>query len=177
MDNDQEHYRDWLKVSGAEVKPLADLRAKMVQEVEELKRNVVTGGVAIGISPTDQVLAKYKRGEITQLIFKLFKNSKTRAVEGTLVPEAPVSLSLVGEYSPKFRWHYHGILKVKDVTVLERFKRRITRVIGRCVFEQIHHYNEYIDYMFKQYKNDPFHYYPWDKKECYIQYIRDAVAR
>lgn len=153
-------------------KPLADLRAKALQDAIQCRHSVNPEGVAIGISPCDNIIDKYSRGEITDLIYRLFKKIRARGSDGgRMVPIAPLALFLVGEYSPKHRWHYHGIIKVDNIVILDKIKKRINRVIGRCVTEDIRDTEKYIDYMFKQYTDATHsHYYVWDSKECYIHY-------
>lgn len=150
-------------------KPLAELRAKQLLDIERCKASIETDGVAIGISPTDAILNKYDRVEITNVIIKIFKRIRARDRDGALRPITPLAVHLVGEYSDKHRWHYHGIIKVDNILILDKIKKRIHQVIGRCVTEQIRNEEQYIDYMFKQYECQAHgDYYCWDPKECYI---------
>lgn len=166
-------YEEWAgEKKRVDLQSLANLRATMVLEIGTIIKNFVTDGVAIGISPNDDVLHRFNKGEISHNLYKIFKNGKARGSNGALVPEAPVWVCLVGEYSPSFRWHYHGILRVANVDVLERFKKRIQRLIGRCVCEQIRNYNEYVKYLFKQYLEDQQNFYPWNKDICYVEFKR-----
>lgn len=157
-------------------KPLAELRKKMLGEIEEIKMRSdrYTKGVAIGISPNDNMLNHYKRGQITDIITGIFKKLRAKGSDGRIVPIAPVALLLVGEYSPKHRWHYHGLIVVDNIVILEKIKRKINNIIGRTVTEQINNVVAYINYMFKQYEC-PSHglYYVWNKKECVIEYNKD----
>lgn len=154
-------------------KPLAELREKMLLEVALIKEDIhkhYSCGVAIGISPTDTVLQKYDRGEITKSIESIFKRASNRR------PGAPESRGrfdaiLVGEYSPQFRWHYHGILIVENVLILEKVKRILNKLIGRTIVEQINNVPRYVEYMFKQYDNTTYGtYYPWNVMECIVRY-------
>lgn len=150
-------------------KPLADLRAKTIIEIKKLKQSIDTDGVCIGISPNDGILNKHTRGELTEFIQKLFERMRIKGVDGHLNPIKPLVLVLVGEYSPKHRWHYHGIIKVNNIVTLDKIKKKINQIIGRCITEQIRNDESYIDYMFKQYIGDDSNYYVWNKDECYIE--------
>jgi len=153
-------------------KPLAELCQKTLQEIEIIKEDIdeYTAGVAIGISPTDKILNELSRGEITQLLTKIFMRIRMRGSDGRAEPIAPLSLLLVGEFSPKFRWHYHGLLKVNDVTTLDYIKRRLNKVIGRTVTEQINNTVNYVNYMFKQYEcPEHGYFYNWNIKECLVR--------
>lgn len=169
---DSDHYKAFVKRSE---KPLAELREKTLGEIRDIRAGIgdLVHGVAIGISPTDKVLNEYNRGEITNIINRMFKSMRMRGSDGALSPIAPLSLLLVGEYSPKHRWHYHGIIKVNNITTLEAIKKRLRKSIGRTVTECINDTENYVDYMFKQYEC-PKHgmYYDWNKKECTIMMQR-----
>lgn len=150
-------------------KPLAELRAKQLLDIVQCKASIEPDGVAIGISPSDSIINKYTRGEITDTLIKIFKRIRVRGSDGALVPVAPLALHLVGEYSQKHRWHYHGIIKVDNILILDKIKKRLHQVVGRVVTEQIRNEEQYIDYMFKQYEcMEHGDYYCWDPKECYI---------
>jgi len=154
-------------------KPLAELRARDLMDIKDCKDKIERGGVAIGISPTDTILNKFDRGEITEMITKIFKRIRVRGSEGALVPLAPLTLHMVGEYSPKHRWHYHGLINVENIIVLDKLKKRLNTVIGRVVTECIRNEEQYIDYMFKQYECiEHGDYYKWDRKECFIHVHR-----
>lgn len=148
---------------------LADLRADQDLVIMSLIDNIDTRGVAIGISPNDSILEKYSRGEITDILYNMFDGMRVRGSDGGLVPIAPLTLTLVGEYSPKHRWHYHGIINVTDIKTLEKIKSRIRTKIGRVITEQINNTENYKRYIFKLYLNTKDRtYFCWDKKECYI---------
>lgn len=157
---------------------LADLRRKNAVEIEGLKNAIhgsaVVYGVAIGISPKDEVLKQFTRGEITHLINKIFKRMRIRGSDGTndiVRPIAPLILTLVGEYSPKHRWHYHGLIFVKNIEILQYIKKRLTKVIGRTVTENIRCVHTYVDYMFKSYEcDDHKDFMLWVKDDCYLSY-------
>jgi len=153
-------------------KPLAELRQKQVAEISGIKDLINGDGVAIGISPSDKTLNEYTRGEITHIIRVTFNRLRARGSDGVLVPVAPLALHLTGEYSPQHRWHYHGIIKVNNIVTLDRIKKRLNKLIGRTVTEQINNTENYINYMFKQYISDENNYYMWDKDECYIHVDR-----
>lgn len=154
--------------------PLAGLRAEQLLDVIKCRMSVDSGGVAIGISPRDSILEKYTRGEITNMIYKIFKRIRARGSDGGLVAIAPLTLHLVGEYSPRHRWHYHGTITVENIVILDKIKKRINTTIGRVVTEQITNENNYINYMFKQYTNTDIlsTYFPWNRDECYIHVHR-----
>lgn len=57
----------------AKLRLLAELRAGRLKEVIALRRCIeVDGGVAIGISPTDAIINKYNREEMTKAIKLIF---------------------------------------------------------------------------------------------------------
>jgi len=155
--------------SGRNENLLAELRRKTVVEIQDIKMRIKEDGVVIGISPPDSLLNQHTRGEITNLIRIFFNRMRERREDGALCPIFPLSLYLVGEYSPKHRWHYHGIIKVNNILVLDKIKRRCQKLFGRTITEQMNNSVNYINYMFKQYEC-PEHgtYYPWQKEECYI---------
>lgn len=134
--------------------PLAELRANGLAVKEETIKwmdSMVSWGVCIGISPRDDILNKYKRSEINNIIYKIFKRLRERdGVTGALAPVARLSLVLVGEYSDKLRWHYHGLVNVKNIDTLERVKRILQRSIGRVDTQLLRDYNKYKAYMFKR---------------------------
>lgn len=152
-------------------KPLAELRSKNMVEIYNLKQKAPTGGVAIGISPADSVLDNHSEMEITKLIYKIVSKMRSRGSDGALVPIAPLDLYIVGEYSPKHRWHYHGIIKVTNIEILNKIKKKLSHMIGRTVTEQIKHEPNYIDYMYKQYTDiDNGYFFEWDRQKCYLHY-------
>lgn len=160
--------------------PLAELRLKTLAEICEIKCNAndYISGMAIGISPTDKVLNQFNRGEITMLITKIFKTIRERGVDGAVRPIGPLSLLLIGEHSPSHRWHYHGLIKVNNIVTLDHIKKRLTRVIGRTVTEQINNTENYLNYMFKQYECPKFGmFYKWDIKDCMIRMIKDINGK
>jgi len=160
---------DVVKSYKAEIdKPLADLRQKKVAEIRDIMKDMSMDGISIGISPSDVTLDKYERGEITNMIRNMFKRMRASDGQGL-----SLTLILVGEYSPVHRWHYHGVLKVKNIKIVERIRKKLNTLIGRTVTEQIRNTELYKDYMFKQYIADDMDYYMWDSKECYINISRD----
>lgn len=146
---------------------LAELRIKTLGKIKEIRDKIVEDGVAIGISPDDNML-KNNRTKVTEIIFNMFKKFRVKT-EGRMIPP-PLSITLIGEYSNSHRWHYHGIIKVTDIIILDKIKRMIKRRVGRCVTEQIRNVPLYIDYMFKQY-NNPQSFYPFTSS-CYLQIDR-----
>lgn len=150
-------------------KPLAELCAMRLKRMVAIKGQIREDGVAIGISPKDAILNQLDREETTILINDIFNKARRKDESGTIVPLHPLSVQLIGEYSPKHRWHYHGIIKVQDIRILDYIRRRITAKIGRCQTEQIRNTKDYINYMFKQYESPEFGlYYPFIENECYI---------
>lgn len=147
---------------------LADLRENDIREIAIIKsmlHDTMASGLAIGISPTDEILRKYHRGCLTKEINKLVYGIRERK-DARMVRIRPLAFYIVGEYSDKFRWHYHGLIKVKDVKTLDKIKRKLQDKIGRVVVEQIRNVPQYLEYMFKQYtRNDKF--YNWERKKCY----------
>lgn len=120
-------------IDGDFVIPLANLRQHMV---------VAMGGVAVGISPTDNLLNKCKHNAINQMIRKTFNRRN-------------IPFLVVGEWSnTNHRWHYHGFMKPKDMKQLESIKRALNNQIGRTVTEQIKHHDYYLDYMLKCYETE-----------------------
>lgn len=169
VDDDDEDYDPVKDIQRRKEDSLADLRLKQVAEINVMKQGIIQDGVAIGISPPDSILDKYTRKEITDLIRVFFKRVRARGSDGRIVPIAPLALDLVGEYSPKHRWHYHGIIKVSNIVVLDSIKARCRKLFGRTITEQINNTSNYINYMFKQYEcPEHFLFYPWVKEECYI---------
>lgn len=166
-----DNVKDYIR---AKVRPLADLRAERRQDAIRCHDSIdVNGGVAIGISPTDSILDKYTREELTATITKILQRMRMRGSDGRLVPVAPLSLILVGEYSEKHRWHYHGIIKVNNVVILDSIKRKLRQIVGRTITEEIREDEKYIDYMFKTYLC-PEHgdWYVWDREACYTKIER-----
>lgn len=168
-------------------KPLAELRAKNAWEICELKdvlNDTMKHGCAIGISPRDDVLNKFSRGEITHIIKSIFKRMRIRSLVASkmsLTADAhpplshPITLALVGEYSESHRWHYHGIILIDNIVLLSNLKKRISKFVGRTVSETIRNVPNYIDYMFKQYECDEHgSFYDWDRKECYLEVIKEV---
>lgn len=94
-------------------------------------------GCEIHISPTDIVLNKYSHYIINRMIKKI--------LQGT-------DYSIVGEYSPtNFRWHYHGILKIKDISKMDNIRRKLNKQIGRTDHMMIRDAEGYVKYMYKMY--------------------------
>jgi len=156
---------------------LAELRRKNACEIAEIKKEIVDSklcnGLMIGISPKDDVINTMSRGEISKLIYDIFRKARERLSTGALVPVANLSLVLIGEYSPAgHRWHYHGLIHVKDILTLERLKRRISLRVGRCVSGHVMNTEIYLGYMFKQYVEDFNNFYVWNKEECYVRFSR-----
>lgn len=152
--------------------PLAELRQKTLEEIQLIKEGIApyVQGVVIGISPTDKMLNDHTRGEITNYITNIFKRIRIRDETGVLVPVHPLSALLVGEYSNKHRWHYHGWLKVDNIKILEAIKKKLRSKVGRTITESVGNAVYYTNYMFKQYEcPDHGYYYQWDNKECIVR--------
>lgn len=172
-DGSTDSVRDYI---GVVSKPLAELRQKSRAEISSIidSLNAESYAVAIGISPTDSWLNDHPRLESSLCIHKMFSYMRKRESSGALVPVAPLSLVLVGEYSDKHRWHYHGMIYVKNIVVLDSIKRTIQKKVGRVVTELIKDKESYINYMFKQYVGDEMDYYVWDRQACFIMIDRKS---
>lgn len=120
--------------TGGDLLPLANLRPQIVAAIK---------GIAVGISPRDDVLNKRTHKQINNAIKKMF----TRC---------GISFLVIGEWSSVgiHRWHYHGFCLPKDMATMDRCKSWLNNVIGRTVTEQIHHETNYVDYMLKCYENN-----------------------
>lgn len=119
-------------ITDGDVMPLANLRQWIVASI---------GGIAIGISPCDNVLYHLTHKEMNKIIKRIFSRRG-------------IPFCIVGEWSPtNHRWHYHGFCKVQDFKKLDSLKRRIHGVIGRVVTEQIHNDEYYCNYMLKIYES------------------------
>lgn len=166
--------------------PLAELREKNAWQIQELKTVLynapVMKGIAIGISPRDDILNNNTRGMITKKIKGIFMNMRSKTlfktpgiVAGSSPPPRPFMLVLVGEYSPgNFRWHYHGMMLCDNINVVMSIKHRLNKLIGRTITEQVKDTVLYTNYMFKSYECDTHKdFYDWDKKECYLEVIRE----
>lgn len=174
MDNNTDLVKEYIAVVN---RPLAELRRLSVAQISAIRDHIrdssIMDGVCIGISPSDKTLQEYDRGEITDMIIRTIKRMRYRGSDGRLVPIAPLHLIIVGEYSPQHRWHYHGIIKVNNIVILDKIKKRLNQVIGRTVTEMIMNAERYDKYMFKQYIADENNYYVWSKEDCYGEFKRE----
>lgn len=113
----------------------------------------------ITINASDQNMAKYTPKEMSQDMRDTFKRMRCK-----------LSVILVGEYSKKMRWHYHGLINVENVDILDRVKRTVVRRYGNTLTELIKDQVAVVDYMFKQYtKKDLTVFYPWNDSKCFVQ--------
>lgn len=141
----------------AVVKSLALLRENSLKEVAVVKntlRQIAHKGVSIGISPSDDTLKKYSIEEINTRIQRYLMRQRESGIVFAKGEGMPPPALLIGEYSNKHRWHYHGVIFVKDIKTLDKIKRGLNNTIGRCVTEEIKYVESYVNYCFKQY-DDP----------------------
>lgn len=138
------------------VKPLAQLRENSLREVAVVKnrlRAIANVGVSIGISPSDDTLKRYSIEEINSRILKYLMRQREVGIVFAKGEGMPPPALLVGEYSNKHRWHYHGVIIVKNIKTLDKIKRGLNNSIGRCVTEEISYVESYVNYCFKQYED------------------------
>lgn len=100
------------------------------------------GNFAITITFIDHVLSKYKRTYLRQLIREIIK--KTRNIYRIiLIPE----LSKVG------RFHYHGVVKCRDINVINRLKLKLS-ILGICQVKCIDNTMKWAHYCVKSYDHN-----------------------
>lgn len=131
-----------LKTGMESEKPLAELS---IQQAHDKLDDLVNGCVAIGISPTDTIIQNNTHDGINAIVKRIMKRRR-------------IKFFVVGEWSPKHRWHYHGIVDVRNtiydsMKTLDLLKKSLTRQIGRTQTEQIQNEPAYVDYMLKCYEN------------------------
>lgn len=96
-------------------------------------------GVAIGVSPSDEALRKYKPEEFKFMAERYLNKFKC-------------CYMLVPDYSETFRFHYHGGILVNDINTLHKITRWFNNKIGRTVTGAIRDVKLYVSYCFKMYQ-------------------------
>lgn len=114
---------------------------KLLKKAHMLIDLLFPNSIEIGLSPRDHILNMGPHNVINTLI----KNS-IRRLHGLN------HLFLVGEWAPDTkRWHYHGIISIKDIASLDKIRRRLEIDIGRVEVNNIRNEQCLEDYIFKVY--------------------------
>lgn len=129
------------------VDQMCETREKLLAEgrtkIALYRANMITignRGVAIGVSPSDDALRKYKPEEFKFMVERYLNKRQC-------------CFMLVPDYSVTHRFHYHGVILVMDIDELNKIKRWFTQRIGRTVTEPIKDVKNYVEYCFKIYNS------------------------
>lgn len=99
----------------------------------------------IGISPNDKLLSKMEEVEISkQLATAICYLWDNRFITGAII---------VGEYSPQWRWHYHGYISFKQGKALSLARRLLSlEGLARVVISKVQIFSFVkSEYLFKTY--------------------------